>query len=78
MEGFSITTQGVKGGKTKTIKVGYALLELRHDQDRIVIDEGNTYHRRELQEITIIENGKTLFQGDKYDLFKLLKKEKHE
>lgn len=80
MEGFSITTQGVRGGKTKTKKVGYTLIELRHDQDRIVVDDfsgqGNTYQKRELQEITIIQNGKILFQGDKYELFNVLKNKK--
>jgi hypothetical protein len=77
MEEISVTTQGIKGGKTKTQKVGYVLTELRHDQDRIIVDDfegqGNSYKKRELLEITIIQNGKILFKGNKYELFELLK-----
>jgi len=75
-----VQTQGVKGGNTKTSNVGYVLVELRHEQDRITIDDfegqGTTYKRRELQKIEIIENGKVLFSGDKYELFTILKKER--
>lgn len=74
---LTITTQGVKGGNTKTHKVGYILAELRHDQDRITIDDfegsGNTYKQRELSRIEIIQNGKVLFSGNKYELFDILK-----
>jgi hypothetical protein len=74
-----IETQGVKGGNTKTQKVGYLIACLRHDQDRITIDDfegqGKGYKQRELQHIEIIENGKVLFSGDKYELFKILKGE---
>jgi hypothetical protein len=78
MENISITTQGVKGGETKTQKVGYLLACLRHEADRIIIDDyegaGNNYKQRELQNIEIIQNGKVLFSGDKYQLFEILKK----
>lgn len=77
MENILLETQGVKGGQTKTQKVGYLLATLRHDQDRIIIDDfegqGETYKQRELQKIEIIQNGKILFSGDKYELFEKLK-----
>jgi len=80
MKNLSITTQGIKGGTTKTQKVGYTLIELRHDQDRIVVDDftgmGNSYRQRELSEIRIIQNGNILFSGDKYELFEILKQNK--
>jgi hypothetical protein len=80
MENLKVTTQGVKGGNTKTEKVGYAMLELRHEQDRIIVDDfqgsGDSYKQRELQQIQIISNGKVLFNGDKYELFKILTDEK--
>ena len=76
-QNITITTQGVKGGNTKTNKAGYALIELRHDQDRITIDDfegqGDSYRQRELQHIEIIQNGKVLFSGSKYELFDILK-----
>ena len=79
MENLKVTTQGVKGGNTKTEKVGYAMLELRHEQDRIIVDDfqgsGDSYKQRELQQIQIIQNGKVLFNGDKYELFKILTNE---
>lgn len=79
-QNITITTQGVKGRNTKTIVVGYALLELRHDQDRIIVDDfeglGDNYKQRELQKIEIIQNGEVLFSGDKYELFEILKQAK--
>lgn len=36
---MQLTTQRINGGNTKTIKVGYLLAELRHEQDRISIDD---------------------------------------
>jgi len=77
MKNIYLETQGVKGGETKTQNVGYLLACLRHEQDRIVIDDfegqGNNYKQRELQNIEIIENGKLLFSGNKYELFEILK-----
>lgn len=77
MNNISITTQGVKGGETKGRNVGYLLACLRHEQDRIIIDDfegqGDSYKQRELQNIEIIENGKLLFSGNKYELFEILK-----
>jgi hypothetical protein len=77
MENINITTQGVKGGETKSQNVGYLLACLRHNSDRIIIDDyegtGKNYKQRELQNIEIIQNGKILFSGDKYELFEILK-----
>jgi len=77
MKNINITTQGVKGKETKSQNVGYLLACLRHEQDRIVIDDfegqGSDYKQRELQKIEIIQNGKVLFNGDKYELFEKLK-----
>jgi hypothetical protein len=78
-QNIHIETQGVKGGNVKTSNVGYLIACLRHEQDRITIDdfEGQreSYKQRELQRIEIIENGKLLFSGDKYELFAILKGE---
>ena len=78
MENINITIQGVKGGQTKTQNIGYLIVCLRHESDRIIIDDykgtGNNYKQRELQNIEIIENGKVLFSGNKYELFEQLKK----
>lgn len=80
MKNITITTQGVKGGTTKIQNVGYLLAELKHSEDRIIIDDfegqGDNYKQRELQEIKIIQNGKVLFSGDKYELFEILKNNK--
>jgi len=77
MENIQLETQGIKGGKTKAQKVGFVLVCLRHEQDRITIDDfdgyGHDYKQRELQLIEIIENGEVLFSGDKYELFEILK-----
>lgn len=76
MKNIHISTQGVKGGSTKGQNVGYALICLRHEQDRITIDDfegfGEDYKQRELQKIEIIQNGKVLFSGDKFQLFEIL------
>jgi hypothetical protein len=42
---------------------------LRHPEDKIKISQGD-----ELTEIEIYQNGQILFSGDKYELFKQLKK----
>ena len=77
MKNINITTQGVKGKETKSQNIGYLLACLRHEQDRIIIDDfegsGSNYKQRELQKIEIIQNGKVLFSGDKYELFEKLK-----
>ena len=77
MKNIWLETQGVKGGKTQTKNVGFVIACLRHEQDRITTDDfegmGDDYKQRELQLIEIIENGKVLFSGSKYELFDILK-----
>ena len=79
-DNIHLETQGIKGGKTKTQKVGFLIACLRHDQDRISIDDfegqGANYKQREMQQIEIIQNGKILFRGDKYELFEILRNHK--
>lgn len=76
MNNIYIETQGIKGGETQSKNVRYVLVELRHERDCITIDDfegrGDTYRQRELQLIEIIQNGKVLFSGDKYELFEIL------
>jgi len=79
MKTISLETQGVKGGQTKKVNsLGSTATFLRHEHDYIYIDDfegkGETYKQRELTEITIVQNGKVLFQGDKYQLFEKLTK----
>lgn len=78
MDNIHIETQGIKGGNTKTSNVGYTIAYLKHSEDMITIDDfegfGNDYVQRELQLIEIIQNGETLFSGDKYELFDILRK----
>ena len=77
MKNINLETQGVKGGKTQTKQVGYVVVGLRHESDLITVDDfegsGDSYKQRELQRIEIIENGKLLFSGNKYELFDILK-----
>lgn len=79
-DNIHLETQGIKGGKTKTQKVGYLIACLRHYQDRITIDDfegqGANYKQREMQQIEIIQNGEVLFSGDKYELFGILRNHK--
>jgi hypothetical protein len=76
MNHIKITTQGTRGGNTKCNNAGYALIQLRHEQDRITIDDfegtGETYKQREQQLIEIVHNGKILFSGTKWELFYIL------
>ncbi len=77
MKNISVHTQGVKGRNSQTKNVGYASVALRHEQDRITIDDfegaGESYKQRELQLIEIYQNGVILFHGDKYELFEILR-----
>lgn len=76
-ENIYLETQGIKGGKTKTQKVGYAIVCFRNHQDRITIDDfygqGETYKQREVQLIEVIDNGKVIFSGGIKELFERLK-----
>jgi len=81
MSNISVKTQGVKGGNPQyKEKVGYVNTFLRHSEDYILVDDfegfGNSYRKRELTNIQIVQNGATLFEGNKYELFKILNKAK--
>jgi hypothetical protein len=41
---------------------------LRHDEDKIIVEDA------EVVIIQVIHNGKVIFNGDKYELFKILEK----
>lgn len=75
---ISIRTQNEKGNEVKyKTKLGLVATSIGHNEDRIVVDayigQGKTYTKRELPEISIYQNGKLLFKGDKYELFEKLK-----
>lgn len=76
MKNIWLETQGIKGGKTQTKEVGFVIACLRHEQDRITIDDfegmGDDYKQRELQLVEVYKNGKLLFSGNKYELFDIL------
>lgn len=77
MGNIAIKTQGVKGGSPKyKEKIGYVNAFLRNPEDYILVDDfegaGKTYKQRELTNILIVKNGKTLFDGNKYELFSIL------
>ena len=79
MSSISVKTQGVKGGSIQyKEKIGYVTTFLRHSEDFIAVDDfeghGNSYKKRELTEIRIVQNGVVLFSGTKYELFEILKK----
>lgn len=79
MTNIKFSTQGIKGYKPAPQKVaGYICVDLRHKEDYIAIDDftgyGANYQQRELTQIEIVQNGVTLFKGNKYDLFEQLKK----
>ena len=80
MENINLITIGVKGGKSKLSKVGYAELTLRHILDFIAVDDfegqGKDYKQRELQLIKVVHNDETLFSGTKYELFDILRSHK--
>ncbi len=77
MKNIWLETQGVKGGQNQGKEVGFVIACLRHEQDRITIDDfegyGDAYKQRETQLIEVYENGKLLFSGSKYELFEILK-----
>jgi hypothetical protein len=77
MENIHLETQGIKGGNTKTQKVGYVVIGLRSLTDIITVDDfegqGESYKQRKEQKIEIVENGKLLFSGNKKELFDILK-----
>jgi hypothetical protein len=78
MGNLSLKTRGVQGKEPiYKERIGCITGFLGHSEDRITIDNyegfGDTYKERELQEIEIVQNGTTLFIGDKYELYEILK-----
>ena len=77
MKNLAIKTQNTKGNEPQYKEnLGLVTTFLRHSEDFIVVDDfqgaGEDYKQRELTEIQIYQNGKLLFSGDKYELFKKL------
>ena len=79
MKNLSAKIQNKKGNEPKQIEnLGFITTFLRHDEDIIIVDDfqglGENYRQRELTEIRVYQNGKLIFEGDKYDFFEQLKK----
>lgn len=78
MKNLAIKTQNSQGGQPLYKEnLGFVTTFLNHSEDFISVDNfegsGESYKKRELSEITIVQNGKVLFSGDKYQLFEKLK-----
>ncbi len=78
MKNLAIKTQNTKGNEPKyTENLGYVTTFLRHSGDKITVDDfegqGDSYKQREFTKIEIVNNGETLFSGDKYELFEILR-----
>ena len=79
MKNISAKIQNKKGNEPKYKEnLGFIATFLRHDEDIIIVDDfqglGENYRQRELTEIRVYQNGKLIFEGDKYDFFEQLKK----
>jgi hypothetical protein len=79
MKYLTVKTQNKRGNKFiyKT-NLGFVTTFLRNSEDYICVDDfkgyGETYKQREMSLIEIFENGNLIFTGNKYELFKQLKK----
>ena len=79
MKNLSVKTQNKKGNAPQYKEnLSFVTTFIRHSEDYIVVDDfegvGENYKQRELTEIRVYENGKLIFEGDKYDFFEQLKK----
>ena len=79
MKYLAIQTENPKGKEPKYKEnFGQVTTFINHIKDFIKVDNfegyGESFTKRELSEITIVQNGKILFSGDKYELFKQLSK----
>ena len=79
MKNLAVKTQNKKGNTPQYKEnLGFIATFLRHDEDIIIVDDfqgvGENYKQRELTEIRVYQNGKLIFEGDKYDFFNQLKK----
>jgi hypothetical protein len=72
-----LQTQGIKGGNTKSQKVGYILV-LPRENAMITIDafegQGLSYKPREQKKILIAADGKNIFEGTFDELIEKLSK----
>lgn len=78
MKNLAVKTQGIKGGNPQYKEnLGLVTTFIGHSEDFISVDnfegQGDSYKKREMTEIKIVQNGTVLFQGDKYELFEKLK-----
>lgn len=78
MKELAIKTQGIKGQEPQYKEnLGLVTTFINHSEDFISVDNfegyGESYKKRELTEIKIVQNGTVLFQGNKYELFEKLK-----
>jgi len=78
MKYLAIQTENPKGEEPKYKEnFGCVVTFINHESDFIKVDnfegKGESFTKRELSEITIVQNGKVLFSGDKYQLFEKLK-----
>lgn len=68
MKNLEVRTQNAKSRINKYTKnLFQAITFLRHPEDKIIVSN------KEVVEIEIIDNGKTIFLGNKYELFNKLK-----
>ena len=79
MKNISAKIQNKKGNEPQYKEnLGFVTTFIRHSEDYIIVDDfqgsGENYKQRELTEIRVYQNGKLIFEGDKYDFFEQLKK----
>lgn len=78
MEDLKITTQGIKGGSTKTNSVGYVLAY--YERNKLALDNflgvGKDYKQREEPVIIFESEGETVFEGTFADLKDALKQKR--
>ena len=79
MKNLAVKTQNKKGNAPQYKEnLSFVTTFIRHSEDYIIVDDfegaGENYKQRELTEIRVYQNGKLIFEGDKYDFFEQLKK----
>lgn len=80
MKRLSVEIQGVKGGNTKTQKIGYGMINV-NEEKVISVDNfsgsGDTYQQRENPIICIFDDtNECIFEGTHQQLVNLLNKHK--
>ena len=82
MKNLAVQTENEKGNSIN-YKDNYGCITtfVNHIEDFIKVDNfeglGEGFKKRELSEISIVQNGEILFKGDKYKLFEILKINKY-